>query len=731
MIFCKHLKYVVTGFALCLFSFNAHSQSLIRLKGEGTDFIEHQQYAKALDLLQLYWAEKQGEWEVARDIGICHYHLGHSTEALQYLEFLLSNKEMSEDPMSIYYLALAYHGKNRFNEAANFYKLFLKSVKKDHPRYRFVIDQIKRCGTALSSGYPQNPAIVDNLGDVVNSAGDELAPILSPNHQERLYFSSARQGNVGALRDISGLKDDKYGSYCSDMFLTKLEKGAWTTPAAFNNLLNSPRHDVLLDINGNGQVLFYFKGFTLFSGQMLTDTFKRVEERSLFSARFDGPVMMEEGDRTPFFFNDTLLLFSSMRAGGYGGFDLYATNFSYGTWSQPVNLGPVINSVYDEISPFLSKDGNTLYFSTNHTGSIGGLDVFMSQFNDAGMTWSEPTTLGMPINSAQDDLYFRLSKDGSLAYFSSDRMDGFGQQDIYEAIFPSARPEQQTESEPITFFEKIRSVEERTALNETGITLQDTLSAAVVVLDKPDISSLSYTDDNDLLGVLNIQYINQWINVLKKYPEVRLILNGHAEASEKPHIDLYFTIKRVEKVAAYMTSNGIDADRLLLRSFGGNFPVSKTVLDNVPYPAGNRFNRRIEPNFVTGSAPVSANYLSIMVPAFLKDPSGSNFNTMMEGLTYKVQIMSIKRMLDNGPILTYPNASIETSPNYGTYIYTLGFYSDFASAEAMRTNLLKEGVTDAFVVAYVKGVRINSEEAKKWATAYPDLNLYLNAKKSK
>jgi outer membrane protein OmpA-like peptidoglycan-associated protein len=722
---------MVTGIVCCLFSFNTYAQSLIRLKGEGTDFIEHQQYAKALALLKQYWAEKQGEWEIARDIGLCHYHLGHSAEALQYLEVLLSNKEMSEDPMSIYYLALTYHGLHRFSDAANFYKLFLKTVKKDHPRYRFVIDQIKRCGTALGSGYPQHPAIVDNLGDIVNSEGDDLSPILSPNHQERLYFSSSRQGNVGALRDINGLKDDKYGSYCSDMFVTKLEKGEWTPPLAFNNLLNSPRHDVLLDINGNGQVLFYFKGFTLFSGQMLTDTFKRVEERSLFSARFDGPVMMEEGDRTPFFFNDTLLIFSSMRAGGFGGFDLYASYFSYGYWSNPVNLGPVINSSYDEVSPFLSKDGNTMYFSSNNTGSIGGFDIFFSKFNDVSLTWSDPLTMGMPINSAHDDLYFRLSKDGSLAYYSSNRMNGFGQHDIYEAIFPTARTEQLTESDAITFVDKIRRAEENTLLTEMKTPLQDTVITVVVPLEKPDISSLTYTDDNDLLGVLNIQYVNQWINLLKKYPEVKLILNGHSEESEKPHIDLYFTIKRVEKVAAYMTANGIDPDRLMLRSHGGNFPVSKTVLENVPYPAGNRFNRRIEPCFVTGSAPVQANYLSILVPAFLKDPSGSNFNTMMDGLTYKVQIMSIKRMLDNGPILSYPNAAIETSPNLGTYIYTLGLYSDFASAEAMRTSLLKEGVTEAFVVAYVKGVRINSEEAKKWASAYPDLNLYLNAKKSK
>ncbi|MDV7391617.1 hypothetical protein RZS08_09705, partial [Arthrospira platensis SPKY1] len=190
------------------------------------------------------------------------------------------------------------------------------------------------------------------------------------------------------MRDESG-RESQSGSYTSDMFSVAYQTNGWSTPTALSYLLNSSKNEVLQDFSQDGTVLYYFQGLNLFSGDMLVDTFRlRPEERSLFSPVFMGPVRSWEGDKDLHFFQDTILLFSSQRPGGYGGYDLYLSIYSRGAWSEPQNLGPRINTPYDERSPFLSVDGRTLYFSANHPmRSLGGFDVLRVFYDDASESW--------------------------------------------------------------------------------------------------------------------------------------------------------------------------------------------------------------------------------------------------------------------------------------------------------------------------------------------------------
>lgn len=124
--------------------------------------------------------------------------------------------------------------------------------------------------------------------------------------------------------------------------------------------------------------------------------------------------------------------FSSDRKGGFGGRDLYyMIKLTNGEWSLPKNMGPKINSRYDEDSPFLSIDNKTLYFSSNGTKSMGGFDVFTSSKDSTG-NWGEPSNMGYPLNSTGDDIYYITTADGKTGYMSSFRKDGYGNIDIYE-----------------------------------------------------------------------------------------------------------------------------------------------------------------------------------------------------------------------------------------------------------------------------------------------------------
>lgn len=127
------------------------------------------------------------------------------------------------------------------------------------------------------------------------------------------------------------------------------------------------------------------------------------------------------------------LYFTSERPGGYGVADLYKSErISKNAWAEPENLGPVVNSEYDEGAPFMAPDGRTLFFSSNGHNSMGGYDIFKTSMNDSGK-WTSPVNLGYPINSVNDEKGFSISGDARTAYLASNRKGGEGKRDIYIA----------------------------------------------------------------------------------------------------------------------------------------------------------------------------------------------------------------------------------------------------------------------------------------------------------
>lgn len=123
------------------------------------------------------------------------------------------------------------------------------------------------------------------------------------------------------------------------------------------------------------------------------------------------------------------LYFSSDRSGGFGGFDLYVSHFEKDSWTLPVNLGPEINTPYNEITPFLHK--NKLYFASDNLEGLGGFDIYHVLYEDG--KWGKVTMMDREINSPADDYFPALNKQGEL-YFTSNRLGGLGKNDIYKAI---------------------------------------------------------------------------------------------------------------------------------------------------------------------------------------------------------------------------------------------------------------------------------------------------------
>lgn len=142
----------------------------------------------------------------------------------------------------------------------------------------------------------------------------------------------------------------------------------------------------------------------------------------------------------PMVFRDRMLFFASSREGGYGGMDIYVTEKIGGVWTDPLNLGPVINTPGNEQTPFLDLDGRTLFFSSNGHPGFGGYDIFKTyQIDNGWQDWSLPENLGLPVNSDRNDRYFYHTPGTNEGFISSDRsVAGF--ENIYQFNFTYASP---------------------------------------------------------------------------------------------------------------------------------------------------------------------------------------------------------------------------------------------------------------------------------------------------
>ena len=223
-----------------------------------------------------------------------------------------------------------------------------------------------------------NDASVTNLGLGLNSPFMDYHPVITAN-DSMMLFTSRRSGGVGGTKDANG-------AYREDIYISFKEQGRWTAPRNMGQPVNSDQNDAVVSISPNGRFLVLYR-----SGDERQDG-------DLFWSEYNGttwsaPASFGESinsgyEETSACLNATgdVIYFTSNRPGGYGGKDLYrAVKFGNGEWSKPLNLGPTINSRYDEEAPFLRPNGKELYFSSQGHQNIGGYDIFLAQLNEAGL----------------------------------------------------------------------------------------------------------------------------------------------------------------------------------------------------------------------------------------------------------------------------------------------------------------------------------------------------------
>ena len=283
----------------------------------------------------------------------------------------------------------------------------------------------------ITNPVPFNPEIVIGISTVF----DEYLPIISPD-QELSFFT--RRSDRMSLQSITNTTIEEF--IFSNKISGEFEVGQ---PLAYP--FNLENNEGGASITIDNKVLYYTKCIRNKKGYNNCDIYYVNRDDSNWSEvkNFSKKISKSDSwESQPTVSSDgKTIIFASNRVGGFGKIDLYEINWINEKWSNPKNLGSTINSNEYEKSPYLHTDGKTLFFASTNFPSLGGFDIFYSRKDSLG-NWQEPKNIGYPINTVADEISLFVSTDGDNAYFATNKLNGVGGWDIYSFLLhDDARPE--------------------------------------------------------------------------------------------------------------------------------------------------------------------------------------------------------------------------------------------------------------------------------------------------
>ncbi len=378
--------------------------------------------------------------DIWMEAGVAQYMMGTNKQgSLPYFENAMKHTKGDTIPELMLYMANAKHVNYDFDEAIWYANAFKRMVD---PKDELIADAnllITQSGVGKQISAEKKEWEITNMGPKINSEYPDFRPVITLD-QRLILFTARRLWKNGKNK---GYLTEDSGNYFEDIYYSFKGKGDKWEESEMFEFNELTRNEATVGISGTGQdVLLYMddnKGDgNIFSGKLID---KQLKEVTMLAGDINSKGWETHASYSP---DGNTIYFTSDRKGGYGGRDIYKmSKLPNGSWGNLENLGPTINTKYDEESPFMASDAVTLYFSSNGETSMGGFDIFYSKRMGDG-TWSNPVNMGYPLNTTDDDVFFVLGADGKTGYYSSNRqlrredkflMETYGDLDIYKIAF--------------------------------------------------------------------------------------------------------------------------------------------------------------------------------------------------------------------------------------------------------------------------------------------------------
>jgi len=422
---CRRVVYLFLALVLTLPVRAQENKELEESFLEAEYFLMKEDYTDALSsYLQLY-SKMPENANLAYCIGLCYLNIpGRKNLSVDYLESATKNmsakhKEGTLSQVAAPYDALfelgkAYRINFKFDRAKEAFNKYLATLlPDDKENIDFVKHEIEVCETAKDLISKPVAYTEENIGELFNDEKNNFNPLISADGKSFAYMVSLK--------------------FYDAVMYSKLINGKWTAPLNITPELQSDGDFYISCLSSDGKLLFLSR-----DDNENSDIYVSTYDGSHWSktTRLNKNINTKYWESHAFISDDgTQLVFASDRPGGFGGLDLYVSHKVNGDWGPAVNMGPEINTEFNEDRPFLINNGKTLFFSSQGHQNIGGYDLFRSDLQPNGL-WSVPKNLGYPINTPDDDIFFMPVGDGKSGYYSRYKeTGGFGKSDIYKIMF--------------------------------------------------------------------------------------------------------------------------------------------------------------------------------------------------------------------------------------------------------------------------------------------------------
>jgi outer membrane protein OmpA-like peptidoglycan-associated protein len=445
----------IISFLIAVFVFaNVNAQSEKEFKemfsAAWTEFL-YESYSTALPMYKEMVDKGFSNANVDYAIGMC-YVFGNFEDKSKAIPYLLSAtqsttaeykegsyKENNAPQEAFYYLGRAYKINYEFDKAIEAYERYKSFLGVDEIYALEMVDlQLQHCANAKDIMKKPVNYTKKNLGQDFNNENDNYNASYSGDGNTLVFTTRM---------EIYDREFDETNTFDFVYFSVKDQYGGWSSPKDVTRKVGSEGFSSVTHMNNAGtRMLLYTDDWGVGN---IYETYK--EGRSWVPIeKIKKPISTKDNEAHACYGeNESIIYFTSDRAGGLGGTDIYVTfKDAKGKWGDPINLGSSINTPYNEATPYLLPDGKTMFFSSEGHYSMGGLDIFTTTKQDNG-EWSVPRNIGYPINSSDDDLFFFPYDGGKKALYAMRDPEGFGKRDIYE-IEIIALPNLDEEEELIT-----------------------------------------------------------------------------------------------------------------------------------------------------------------------------------------------------------------------------------------------------------------------------------------